>query len=100
MSKKNKYYFRLKEVIILVLVTSFVVALSTGLIVSKRYENNYYQKSNPKSLTSHASVDRLSEMIKAVSEIEKKINKYNLQKYLNNEFQLFKLKQKIWFISI
>ncbi|MCY0739554.1 hypothetical protein [Escherichia coli] len=60
----------------------------------------YYQKSNPKSLTSHASVDRLSEMIKAVSEIEKKINKYNLQKYLNNEFQLFKLKQKIWFISI
>lgn len=41
MSKKNKYYFRLKEVIILVLVTSFVIALSTGLIVSKRYDTNY-----------------------------------------------------------
>ncbi|EMM4084154.1 glycosyltransferase family 2 protein [Shigella flexneri] len=60
----------------------------------------YYQKSNPKSLTNHASVNRLSEMIKAVNEIENKIKKYNAQKYLNNDFQLFKLKQKIWFISI
>ena len=41
MNKKSKYHFKLKEVIILILVTSFVVALSTGLIVSKRYKNNY-----------------------------------------------------------
>ncbi len=41
MKNKKKYYFRLKEVIILILITSFIVSLGTGIIISKRYETNY-----------------------------------------------------------
>lgn len=41
MKSPRKYYFRLKEVIILILITSFIVSLGTGIIVSKRYETNY-----------------------------------------------------------
>ncbi len=41
MKSPRKYYFRLKEVIILILITSFIVSLGTGIIISKRYETNY-----------------------------------------------------------
>ncbi len=41
MSKKNKYYFKLKEVIILVLATALTVSLATGIIIGKRYTNEY-----------------------------------------------------------
>lgn len=41
MKNPKKYYFKLKEVVILIIMTSFVVSLGTGIIISKRYESNY-----------------------------------------------------------
>lgn len=41
MKKTKKYYFTLKEVVIMVIVTSIIISFCTGVVINKRYESSY-----------------------------------------------------------